>query len=98
LVASRFINELRISPGAEEELWGHRVIPDEVLEVLWNGPAFFRDKVPGRSLMIGRTDGNARLLTVVIEPTTKEGAWDVVTGWDADKGETTAWQRARRKR
>ena len=92
-MARRFIDELRISPGAEDELWGHRISPDEVLEVLWDDPAFFKDKVQGRSLMIGRTDGNRRLLTVVIEPTDTAGSWDVVTGWDSDKGETTQWRK-----
>lgn len=71
----------------------HRIIPDEVLEVFWDDPAFFKDKVPGRTLMIGRTDGNRRLLTIVIEPAETTGTWDVVTGWDSDRGETTAWQR-----
>jgi hypothetical protein len=98
LVASRYIDELKFSPGAEDELWRHSVVPDEILEVLWDDPAFFNDKVAGRSLMIGRTDGNRRLLTVVIEPTTQLGAWDVVTAWDSDKGEATAWRKARRRR
>jgi hypothetical protein len=95
LAARRFVDELRISVGAEDELWRHGVVPDEVLEVLWDDPAFFRDKVPNRSLMIGRTEGNRRLLTVVIEPTSATGVWDVVTGWASDKGETTAWKKAR---
>jgi hypothetical protein len=93
-VARRYIDELRISANAEDELAGHRVSPDEALEVSWNGPRFFRDKIRGRELMIGRTDG-ARLLTIVVQPASEHGAWDVVTGWDASTGETTEWQKAR---
>ena len=83
-----------MSAGAVEELAAHDVIDDEVLEVSWNDPAFFRDKVRGRELMIGKSDGG-RLLTVVVQPGGMLGAWDVVTGWDADQGERTEWQKAR---
>ena len=99
MASRRSIDELRVSVGAVEELWRHRVIADEVLEVMWDNPAFFLDKVPGRHLMVGRTEGSRRLLTVVIEPTATPGVWDVVTGWGSDKGETTAWRKSRgRKR
>ena len=46
-MARRYIDELRISANAEDELAGHRVSPDEALEVSWNGPRFFRDKIRG---------------------------------------------------
>lgn len=93
-MARRFIDELRVSPRAEDELAQHGVSPDEVLEVSWNRALFFRDKMPGRELMIGKTDGG-RILTIVIEPAKPLGAWDVVTGWDASRGERTAWQNAK---
>lgn len=93
----RFIDELRISSGGEEELAGHQLTPEDALEVWWNGPEFFRDKVAGRDLMIGRNDGGS-LLTIVIEPTAEYGAWDVVTGWRADTAERTAWAKATRSR
>ncbi len=93
--ARRYVDELRISIGPEEELWRHGVAADEVLEVLWDDPGFFTDKVAGRYLMIGRTEGARRLLTVVIEPAHEAGVWDVVTGWDSDKGERTEWKKTR---
>ena len=93
-MARRYVDELRVSAGAVEELAAHGIIEDEVLEVSWNDAAFYRDKVRGRELMIGKSDGG-RLLTVVVQPSGTLGAWDVVTGWDADRGERTEWQKAR---
>jgi hypothetical protein len=96
-VARRFINELRVSAGAEEELAAHGLTELDVLEVWWEGPSFFRDHVPGRDLMIGKTVGGD-LLTIVIEPCNDYGAWDVVTGWPADRAERTAWENDHRQR
>ena len=93
-MARRYIDVLRVSPGAEDELANHGVDLDEVLEVRWDDPAFFRDKEPGRDLMIGRTNGG-RLLTIVVEETRHSGTWEVVTGWESDKGERTQWRKAR---
>ena len=92
-MAGPFIDELRLA-GAEDELSRHQVSVDESLEVSWSAPRFFRDKVQGRQLMIGKTDGG-RLLTIVVQPTDTHGAWDVVTGWDSSQGERTAWQNAK---
>lgn len=92
-MATRYITELR-TIFAIDELWRHGLVEEDVLEVSWDDPAFLRDTVEGRELMIGRTLGG-RLLTVVIEPTEIDGVWDVVTGWDSDKGEKTAWRKAR---
>lgn len=86
-----FITELRVSPGAEEELAGHGLDAEDAMEVEWNGPEFFRDKVDGRYRMIGKNDGGA-LLTIIVEPTNEDGRWDVVTGWAASKGERTSWE------
>lgn len=97
-MARGFIDELRISPGAEDHLAGHGISPDEVLDVLWDQPYFCRDKEADRKLMIGRTIGG-RLLTVVIAQTSSDATiWDVVTGWLASKGERTAWTRQTRTR
>lgn len=93
-MARRYVDELRISAGAEDELAAHGVAAEEVLEVSWDDPAFFRDKVVLRELMIGRSIGG-RLLTIVVQPTRTPGVWDVVTGWDSGSWEQTAWQRAR---
>lgn len=41
--------------------------------------------------MIGKNDGGA-LLTIIVEPGSEKGRWDVVTGWSASKGERTAWE------
>lgn len=94
-MARRYITELR-TYRAVDELWRHGLHEDDVLEVSWDDPCFFKDKVEGRELMIGRTIAG-RLLTIVLEPTETDGAWDVVTGWDSDKGERTEWQKARPK-
>ena len=94
-MARRYITELR-TYHAVDELWKHRLDEEDVLEVSWDDRTFFRDIVDGRELMIGRTFGG-RLLTIVVEPTQHDGVWDVVTGWDSDKGERTAWQKARPK-
>jgi hypothetical protein len=91
-VSTRYIDELRISGHAEDSLLSRGIDPDNVLEVLWNRPAFFRDKVRGRDLMIGPTDHSNTLITVVIEPTSTDGVWDVVTGWYSVEGEKTRWQ------
>jgi hypothetical protein len=93
-LARRYVDELRVSAGAEDELAAHGVTPDEVLEVSWDDPAFFRDTVGLRELMIGRSMGG-RLLTIVVQAAPDFGVWDVVTGWDSGTGEQTAWQRAR---
>lgn len=97
-MSTRFIDEMRISPQVQEKLAVRGISPDDVLEVLWGSPAFFRDKVRGRQLMIGPTDGSRRLLTVVIEPRDIEGIWDVVTGWVSGKGEATRWKSAPSRR
>lgn len=93
-MASRFIDELRVSAGAEDELARHGVDPDDVLDVLWDHPYFCRDKVADRKQMIGKTIGG-RLLTIIIEQTGEQHVWDVVTGWPADKGEQTLWEKQR---
>jgi hypothetical protein len=92
-LARRYITELR-THRAVDELWKHGLLEDDVLEVSWDDPAFFRDRVDGRERMIGRTTGG-RLLTIIIEPTAVDGTWDVVTGWDSDRGERTEWEKAR---
>lgn len=90
---NRHIDELRISSGAEDELAGHGLLADDTLEVLWDHPVFFKDKVVGRDLMIGKAD-DGRILTIVIQQTRAPGVWHVVTGWRSDKGEKTAWENA----
>lgn len=71
-MANLFIVELRISAGAEDELAVHGLVSDDVLEVSWNSPTFFRDKVEGRYRMIGTNDGGA-VLTVIVEQSTSTG-------------------------
>lgn len=94
-MANLFIVELRISAGAEDELAVHGLVSDDALEVSWNSPSFFRDKVDGRYRMIGTNDGGA-VLTVIIEPVDGAGTWAVVTGWQSSKGEKTLWTKTRR--
>ncbi len=65
----------------EEELAGHEVTVDEVVEVLWNGFDVARNKGERVSYqLIGRTDGGRRLKLIVFEK--KRGVIRVVTGWD----------------
>jgi uncharacterized DUF497 family protein len=93
----RFIDELRVSAGAQEELSGHGLREDDAFEVSWNRPVFVRDKVDGRDMMIGRNDGG-EILTVVIEWTGSQGVCDVVTGWRSSKGEVHQWQQGQPRR
>lgn len=88
------IIEPRISQGGEDELARHSIETYEALEVIFNGPKAFRDKVEGRDMLIGLTDGG-RLLTLIVEQTEDWGAYDVITGWDSSKGERTAWRQAK---
>ena len=91
----RYISELRFSASVEDKLASHGVEALEVLEVLWDGPRFFRDKVDGRTKMIGKTP-SGRLLTVIVEPTQDDPtSYDVITAWAANKAERTAWGRAK---
>ena len=88
-----YLDELDISAGAEDELAGHRLAPDDALEVSWGSPKFFRDKVDGRYRMIGRNFAGV-VLTIITEPTRHPGRWEVVTGWPSSKGEITMWHKA----
>jgi hypothetical protein len=59
-VTRRYIEELRISPGASDELARHGLTDMDALEVSWNGPTFGRDKIDGRDLMsVGTTAGGS---------------------------------------
>lgn len=93
----RYIDELRISAGAREELAAHGLTEDDALEVSWNRPTFVRDKIDGRDKMIGRSDGG-EVLTIVIEWTRAPGVCDVVTGWRAARGELQRWQQGQPRR
>ncbi len=92
----RFISELRVSPGAQDELWAHGLTEDDALEVSWDKPVFRRDKVDGRNKMIGRNEGG-EILTIVIEWLDTPGVCDVVTGWASSRGERTEWQKEQPK-
>jgi hypothetical protein len=93
-VARPFIDELRTA-RAVDELAEHGLAQDDALEVWWDTPSFFRDTHPGRLKMIGRNT-NGDLLTIVIEPTSQYGAWDVVTGFEPSSGDETAWKNEHR--
>lgn len=65
----------------EEELAGHNVTVDEVIEVLWNDFDVKRNKAyHGGYQLVGRTDGGRRLKLIVYEK--HRGVIRVVTGWD----------------
>jgi len=65
----------------EDELAGHDVAVDEVVEVLWNGFEIYRNK--GHHVgyqLVGRTDGGRQLKLIVYEK--RKGIIRVITGWD----------------
>jgi uncharacterized DUF497 family protein len=94
-LATRYITELRVSSGAEDELARHGLSLDDALDVLWESPKFFRNKVPGRDKMIGRSY-SGQLLTIIIEAVPDvPDTYDVITGWKSSKAERTAWEQAK---
>ena len=65
----------------EDELAGHGITREEVVEVLWNGFQVRRNKrIYGGHQLIGYTDGGRRLKLIVYEKRT--GLIRVITGWD----------------
>lgn len=88
-----FIIELNVA-RAGDKLAAHGLSEDDAVEVWLGEPRFFRDKVEGRTMMIGPGLGGS-LLTVVIAPTDQPGVWIVVTGWVSSKGEESRWRQAR---
>lgn len=88
-----FIIELRVSPSVEAKLARREIELEDVIDVLFGRPRFFRDRHAGRTKMIGPINGT--MYTFVIEPTDEDGVWDTVTGWRASKGERTKWSQAK---
>ena len=90
------IFDLEFDEWNENEMARHGVTPREVLQVLDNGPVFFRNK--GRHaaqlLMVGPTDGG-RMLTVPLASTAIEGVWRPATTWDSDDPELLRYRSAR---
>lgn len=65
----------------EDELAGHAVTVDEVIEVFWNGFEVYRNKrYHGGYQIVGSTDGGRRLKLIVYER--KKDVIRVITGWD----------------
>ena len=65
----------------EDELAGHAVTVDEVIEVFWNGFEVYRNKrYHGGYQIVGTTDGGRRLKLIVYER--KKDVIRVITGWD----------------
>lgn len=65
----------------EDELAGHGVNVDEVVEVIWNGFDVSRNRrYQGGYQLVGRTDGGRRLKLIVYEK--RRGVIRVITGWD----------------
>ena len=65
----------------EEELAGHDITVDEVIEVIWNGFDVNRNKgYHGGYQLVGRTDGGRRLKLIVYEK--RRGLLRVITGWN----------------
>lgn len=85
--------------GNESELAAHHITAEEVEQVFWHDhPLWLRNKQGHRArwIMIGTTLGG-RMLTVGV--LLKEGgnALRAATGWDADEGERTQYERKRRR-
>lgn len=94
-MARPLITELRTARAADE-LAAHGLVEEDVLEVWWDNPSFFRDTHVGRLKMIGRNI-NGDLLTIIIEPVaTEDWAWEVVTGFDPSKEDRAAWENEHR--
>ena len=65
----------------EDELAGHNVSINEVVEVFWNGFDVSRNKGSGVGYqLIGSTDGGRQLKLIVYEK--RKGLIRVVTGWE----------------
>jgi len=65
----------------EDELAGHGITVDEVVEVIWNGFEVRRNKrIYGGYQLIGYTDGGRKLKLIVYEK--RKALIRVITGWD----------------
>lgn len=65
----------------EDELAGHGITVDEVVEVIWNGFEVRRNKrYHGGYQVMGYTDGGRRLKLIVYEK--EKRLIRVITGWD----------------
>ena len=65
----------------EDELAGHGITVDEVVEVIWNGFEVRRNKrIYGGYQLVGYTDGGRKLKLIVYER--RKALIRVITGWD----------------
>ena len=66
----------------EDELWGHKLTPDVVRQVLDNPKRIGRNKNRHRAthLIIG-SDNGGRVIYVLVEPTHDPVLWRPVTAW-----------------
>lgn len=78
--------------GDEDELYQHRISPDEVYEAWGNNPKFARNKRrrAGDWKMMGRSNGGRRL-TIVLRYYADRRSVRPITGWESTDGEITRY-------
>jgi uncharacterized protein len=88
------VREILWTEESEEHIWGHRVKPQEVEQVLYTRP---RLVVPGRdgaTLVFGTTDAGRHLLVVLADA--RDGRWYVVTAREMTMAERRIFARKAR--
>jgi uncharacterized DUF497 family protein len=87
------IHDLVFDEENEEKLWKRRIDPEDVFDVVAKPHLVVRNRRRRRGLykLIGRgKDG--RMLTIILEATSKRTVWRPVTGWPSTAGEITQFE------
>jgi hypothetical protein len=79
------VREIRWTPESEEHIWGHRVTPDQVEQVVYTRPRLALKGRDGTTCMFGQTDAGRYLMVVLSE--SQAGGFYVVTARDMTEGE-----------
>ena len=82
------IQDLAFDDENEEKLAKRSISPEDVLDLLRECHLILRNKREGRGAykIIGR-DGSGRTLTIILERTTINTTWRLITGWASTAGE-----------
>lgn len=93
------ILDLEFDDANEDEMWRHRVTPEEVWQVLENAPIVLPNTSGHRQplVLLGPTFGG-RLLVVPLAPIDEPGGiWRPATAWQADASEEARYHQVRRR-